>query len=125
MVYQTIVELLLAHKHVIPTAHLADANILALEGELSPEQTYLRDCHWVKECDALVAEASTPSHGVGYEIALALFFRKPVLCCYQKGVRVSKMLTGNTSPGFSRLAYGSDKELCSGLISFLESIKST
>ena len=124
-IYQTITELLLAHGHVVPTAHLADSNILELEAILSPEQTYLRDCQWVKDCNALVAEASTPSHGVGYEIALALFYRKPVLCCYQRGVRVSKMLTGNTSPGFSQLVYSTDEKLHQGLLAFLEKLKVT
>ena len=46
-----------------------------------------------------VAEVSTPSHGVGYEIAYALGRGKPVLCCYRRGTRVSKMITGNDSPG--------------------------
>jgi nucleoside 2-deoxyribosyltransferase len=122
-IYKTITNLLLASGHIVPTAHLADANIFVLEGVLSPEQTYLRDCQWVEECDALVAEASTPSHGVGYEIALALSLGKPVLCCYQKGVRVSKMLSGNTANGYTRLEYATEEELRVGLNTFLESLK--
>jgi len=121
-IYQDITELLQACGHVVLTAHLADINILEMEGGLSPEQTYLRDCNWVEECDALVAEVSTPSHGVGYEIALALSLGKPVLCCYRKGVRVSKMLTGNTSHGYAQLVYATDEELRKGLIIFLESL---
>ena len=79
----------------------------------------------MEECDAVVAEASTPSHGVGYEIALALSLGKPVLCCYQKGVRVSKMLTGNTANGYTRLEYASGDELQVGLNTFLDSLKIT
>jgi len=122
-IYITITNLLLTSGHTVPTAHLADANIDELEGVLSPEQTYQRDCRWVAECDAVVAEASTPSHGVGYEIALALSLGKPVLCCYQKGARVSKMLTGNTTNGYTRLEYASGEELRAGLNTFLESLK--
>lgn len=122
-IYQTITNLLLLSGHIVPTAHLADSNIYELEDILSPEQTFERDCQWVKECDVLVAEASTPSHGVGFEIALALSLGKPVLCCYQKGVRVSKMLTGNTANGYTRLEYATEAELQVGLKTFLESLR--
>lgn len=70
--YKTITDFLLSAGHTVPTAHLADADILEAEQAISPEQVFLRDCRWVFECDALVAEVSTPSHGVGYEVALAL-----------------------------------------------------
>jgi nucleoside 2-deoxyribosyltransferase len=120
-VYQLITELLLAFGHEVPTAHLADENVSELEEGLSPELVYQRDTHWVEACDVLVAEVSTPSHGVGYEIALALSLNKPVLCCYRKGTRVSKILTGNTAPGFFQFAYSTDDELRQGWRNFLES----
>ncbi|MBE3143862.1 MAG: hypothetical protein IMZ61_08060, partial [Planctomycetes bacterium] len=63
------------------------------------------DSTWVKECDVLIAEVSTPSHGVGYEIALALISGKPVLCLYRIGCKVSKMIVGNTSPGLKVVQY--------------------
>jgi nucleoside 2-deoxyribosyltransferase len=106
----------------VPTAHLADASMSDTDWSISPEQIFQRDCRWVSECDALVAEASTPSHGVGYEVALALSLRKPVLCCFRKGMRVSKMLTGNVSPGFHLLAYSTEEELRDGLLTFLNLI---
>jgi hypothetical protein len=59
---------------------------------------------------------------VGYEIALALALNKPVFCCYRKGIRVSKMLTGNTSAGYKQLAYSSDQEILQGLVAFLKTI---
>ena len=65
------------------------------EGRLSPEEVYVRDTSWIEACDALIAEVSTPSHGVGYEIGYALSKGKPVLCCYRQGGRVSKMISGN------------------------------
>jgi nucleoside 2-deoxyribosyltransferase len=95
-----------------------------LEQSIPPQKVFLRDCQWVKECDALVAEVSTPSHGVGYEIALALSMEKPVLCCYRKGKRVSKMLTGNTLPGFCLLSYETMDELRVGLKDHLHSLDS-
>jgi len=47
-----------------------------------------------------VAEVSTPSHGVGYEIAYAVMQNKPVLCLAREGVKVSKMITGNDRARF-------------------------
>ena len=121
-VYKTITSFLLSSGHIVPTAHLADANLMELEQATLPEQIFQRDSRWVAECDALVAEVSTPSHGVGYEIALALALKKPVFCCYRKDVRVSKMLTGNTSPGYQQLAYTTNEEILQGLVVFLNAI---
>jgi nucleoside 2-deoxyribosyltransferase len=97
-VYQAITAALLADGHEVPTAHLADSGVKALEAVVSPRQVYERDMAWIRASDALVAEVSTPSHGVGYEVAFALSLGKPVLCVYQEGQPVSKMLTGNTNP---------------------------
>jgi 2'-deoxynucleoside 5'-phosphate N-hydrolase len=121
-VYKAITDFLLSSGHQVPTAHLSDADIMDAEQAIVPEQVFQRDCRWVSECDALVAEASTPSHGVGYEIALALTLNKPVFCFYRKGIRVSKMLTGNTSPGYQQLAYSSNEEIFKALADFLDVI---
>jgi nucleoside 2-deoxyribosyltransferase len=97
-IYQSITRALLEDGHEVPTAHLADSGVTALEMIVSPRQVYERDMAWIQACDALIAEVSTPSHGVGYEIAFALNLGKPVLCCYQEGQPVSKMITGNNHP---------------------------
>jgi len=94
-VYQAITRALLEDRHEVPTAHLADSGVKALEMIVNPRQVYERDVAWIRACDALIAEVSTPSHGVGYEVAFALSLGKPVLCCYQEGQPVSKMITGN------------------------------
>jgi 2'-deoxynucleoside 5'-phosphate N-hydrolase len=95
-VYQTIVAALEAEGHVIPTSHLASSEVVGLEKIVSPQDVYLRDIQWIDQADMVIAEVSTPSHGVGYEVAYALNIGKPVLCLYQQGRAVSKMLTGNT-----------------------------
>ena len=97
-VYQAIIAALSEDGHEVPTAHLADSGVKAIEAVVNPRQVFERDVNWIESCDALVAEVSTPSHGVGYEIAFALSLGKPVLCVYQEGQAVSKMLTGNTHP---------------------------
>jgi nucleoside 2-deoxyribosyltransferase len=93
---------------------------MALESQVSPEEVYRRDVAWMDGCDCLVAEVSTPSHGVGYEIAYTIGLGKPVLCCYQRGRRVSKMITGNSSPSLRLLCYDTPEELLSGVKAFLK-----
>jgi hypothetical protein len=104
-IYKTIVDHLIKNGHVIPTAHLSSPDVMSLEQVVDPLDIFLRDVAWVKGCDALIAEVSTPSHGVGYEIALALENLKPVLCLYQHGRRVSKMITGNNMSGMTVHSY--------------------
>jgi hypothetical protein len=118
-IYGAIVEHLLARGHDVPTAHLADPDVMDLERIVDPADIYARDTAWITACDALIAEVSTPSHGVGYEIAYALGLGRPVLCCYRRGARVSKMITGNNSPGLELLEYGAPDEALAAIDDFL------
>lgn len=118
-VYAAIVDHLLAEGHEVPTAALAHPSVMSEEQVIHPVTVYERDVAWVQGCDALIAEVSTPSHGVGYEIALALTLGKPVLCCYQQGRRVSKMLTGNTLPNIQVSAYNQVEEVLTLVTNFL------
>lgn len=122
-IYQHIVEHLTAKGHQVPTAHLSRVDILDEEKVIDPREVYNRDVKWVEDCDALVAEISTPSHGVGYEIALALFLGKPVFCCYREGVKVSKMLTGNTHTSLKVYGYANEEDLLAAVDGFLTGIK--
>jgi len=108
-VYAAIVDDLVTHGHHVLTAHLARPEVMALEQVVSPREVYERDVQWVKEAEVLIAEVSTPSHGVGYEIALALTLGKPVLCLYRQNVRVSKMITGNTEPTLTVESYEDER----------------
>ena len=104
-IYAAIVDHLEALGHHVLTAHLARPEVMAEETVVDPCQVYARDIAWILEAEAVVAEVSTPSHGVGYEIAYALAAGRPVLCLYRDGATVSKMLTGNTEPGLRVAAY--------------------
>ena len=118
--YQTIVAALEGSGHSIPTSHLAQAEAMEAERALSPQDVYERDVNWIRECDALIAEVSVPSHGVGYEIAYALQVRKPVLCIYQEGRRVSKMITGNSDDLLKISIYQTVEEAIFKAQSFLD-----
>ena len=118
-IYKDLTLALLASGHIIPTAHLAESNVMAVESEISPREVYDRDMDWIRGCDVLIAEVSVPSHGVGYEIGFALGERKPVLCLYQEGRKVSKMITGNSHPNLEIKSYRSIEDASSLAHEFL------
>ncbi len=122
-IYAALVEALLEDGHEVPTAHLSSPGVMEAEAIASPQEVYERDVAWVKACDVVVAEVSTPSHGVGYEIALAICSGKPVLCCYQEGRRVSKMVTGNSNPGLQVFSYRTPEELVKRVRACLEKVE--
>ncbi len=119
-IYRAITTALLADGHEVPTAHLADSSVTTLEGQVAPVDVYERDTGWIRTCQALVAEVSTPSHGVGYEVAYALSLGKPVLCLYQRGQPVSKMLTGNTHKNITVWSYLDAEGAIAAVRSFLK-----
>lgn len=112
-VYQELTRSLLADGHEVPTAHLAESNVIALEKVIDPLQVYDRDVTWIRACDTLIAEVSVPSHGVGYEIGFALEAGKQVLCLARAGVAVSKMITGNPHPALQVKYY---RETAEGIL---------
>lgn len=104
-VYQVITKALLKDCHDVPTAHLAESGVIALEAVIDPLEVYSRDVTWIRNSDVLIAEVSVPSHGVGYEIGLALGLGKPVLALYQQGRKVSKMISGNPDRNLKVIPY--------------------
>ena len=120
--YQEIVAALVKDGHEIPTSHLVRSEVMEKERLLTPQDVYERDVNWIKNCDALIAEVGTPSHGVGYEIGFALNIGKPVLCISQKDRKVSKMISGNPDPRLSVQAYENVEEAISQARLFLDSL---
>ena len=110
-VYQHIVTRLKSLGHSVPSEHVANPRVMQEEGSLPPGVVYERDVAWIRDSDAMVAEISTPSLGVGYEVACALQHEKPVLCLYREGLAVSKMITGNTSAALSIATYRDTTQL--------------
>ena len=121
-IYALLVKHLLEGQHEVPTAHLAYPEVMSVERTVDPNEVFQRDIEWLKDCDSVVAEVSTPSHGVGYEIAYALSLEKPVLCLYAQDAAVSKLITGNNSPGIVVSSYRDHKQALEILDNFLESV---
>lgn len=122
-VYGAIVEHLISRGHDVPTAHLAYPDVMELERVVDPAEVYRRDMTWIESCDALIAEVSTPSHGVGYEIAYALSLGKPVLCCHRAEATVSKMITGNDAEGLLVRAYADVNQALAAVEAFLDDLQ--
>ncbi len=119
-VYQQFVAALLAAGHEVPTQRLASPEAMADEASLGPQEIYRRDTAWIDGCDLLLAEVSTPSHGVGYEIAYALGQGKRAICMHRAGVKVSKMITGNPDTNLTIFAYATPDEAMLWLAKTLE-----
>ncbi len=83
-IYQQLIKKL-SERFTVLTEHIGYKD-LTLSGEVvfKDEYIYKRDCNWIKECDFVVAEVSTPSLGVGYEVGLAESLNKKVYCLYRK-----------------------------------------
>ena len=79
------------------TEIFSNNDIFELDAKLNDQDILHRDLKWLNESDIIVAEVSTPSLGVGFEIATALNKGKKVLCLFknQKGRKLSAMIAGN------------------------------
>jgi 2'-deoxynucleoside 5'-phosphate N-hydrolase len=110
IIYQALVAAMQEFGHQVPTALLASPDVMPLEGMETPGDVYARDVAWIEECDLLVAEVSTPSHGVGYEVGYALSLGKRVLCLYQTDCKVSKMILGNPHAHLTVRSYKTSQE---------------
>jgi len=64
---------------------------------LSAEQVAKRDFDSLEASDVLVAEISTPSHGVGMEIEFAIMKGKKVICLKRPDSRLSGLIAGTKS----------------------------
>lgn len=120
---EKIVAHLLRRGHIVPTEHLVRSDALEPADDIDPEAVYRRDIAWIDDCDALIAEVSMPSHGVGYEIAYALGQKKRVFCCSRRGLSLSKMITGNDSPSLVVRTYEKVDEVLELMDMFLSELE--
>jgi nucleoside 2-deoxyribosyltransferase len=81
--------------HEVLSWHVADPELEKTESLLSEEEIYIRDMDFLEKSECLIAEVSTPSIGVGYEICSALQREIPVLCMHVPEANVSAMLLGD------------------------------
>ena len=95
--YRQIILQLKEHGLVL-TEHIGDERLDARgEPGLSEAEIHDRDLAWLRQADCLVAEVTTPSLGVGYEIGKATEWGKSVLCLFrtESGSMLSPMTAGS------------------------------
>jgi hypothetical protein len=79
------------------TEHVGDLNLAAKEKGVKDRAIYEQDTAWLRESDLVIAECTCPSLGVGYELAYAERFDKPVYIFYRKSeTQLSAMLSGDS-----------------------------
>ena len=95
------------------TEHVGAPELSETESE-GDEAIYEQDMAWLRECDLVIAECTTPSLGVGYELAFAEKLGKPCHVFYdRRRTQLSAMLTGDRY--FRIHPYSDEEELFSGL----------
>lgn len=92
----------------------------------SPGKTsdiYAKDISWVRQANAIIAEVTNPSLGVGYEIAKAEEWGKPVLALFREedDRRLSAMIDG--SPHLKVARYKTIDEAKLAIDTFVDSLK--
>ena len=102
------------------TSHVADPQLDASGDEgISEAAIFSRDMAWLDSADLVIAEATTPSLGVGYEIAAAEARGKRILVLFRTrgGRHLSAMLAGN--PGLTVRHYESLAEATAHIAAFI------
>ncbi len=116
---------LIAHlkeSHTVLTEHVgAPSAFPTVEKGMTDHDIWAQDMAWLRESDAVIAECSTPSLGMGYELAMAQQLGKPVYIFFD--VRrgwLSAMLTGD--PYYRIHPYESEEALFHAVDAALETI---
>ncbi|MBI9049432.1 MAG: nucleoside 2-deoxyribosyltransferase [Anaerolineaceae bacterium] len=88
------------------------SDINLVEKACTAQEIFQRDTRWINECHMIIAEVSTPSHGVGFEIDYGLSIGKPVYCFHCSDKVISKMFIGNPTEYLNITHYDNGEELC-------------
>jgi hypothetical protein len=103
--------------HVVFTTHLLGDDVDDAESLLTEDQVFRRDLEWLAACDALVAEASGSSYGVGFEVGYVLgraaTSGQRVVLVYDLSRRhaISRLITGNCDAVCTTFGYASLDDL--------------
>jgi len=81
-----------------------------MEAGQADEEIYAQDMQWLEQADLVVAEVTTPSLGVGYEIGQAVSMHKKVVCLYRDKERPNLSAMINGCPDVEVFAYSTLEE---------------
>jgi nucleoside 2-deoxyribosyltransferase len=114
---RTVADRLHALGHEVLTSHLLEDSVEQTEAALPEREVFERDRRWLDDCDALVAEASGSSYGVGFEVgyvtgrAAATGQRVFVLYDEARRGQVSRLVSGYGDEHGAALAYASIEQV--------------
>lgn len=88
-------------------------------------EIYSRDVAWLSESDIVIAECTSASLGVGYELAYAEMLKKPVLVLYNNNSpkRLSGMIAGHNY--FEVVLYNDTNEAKQAIEAFINKHKNS
>ena len=111
-------------KAEVLTEHVGDSCLEQIgEQDFSDKEIYQRDLEWLESADAVIAEVTNPSLGVGYELGIAEKLGKPILCLFDDADDnrdLSAMISGNQK--IATFRYTSLDKVKKEIISFIHSV---
>ena len=110
--YQRIIDHIKARGNTVLTEHIASPEVFGLERNQTDNDIWNQDMSWLEQSDLVIAECSTPSLGVGYELAVAKHLGKKTYVYARKkelSSSLSAMIAGD--PYYRVLIYSSESEL--------------
>lgn len=101
--YQAIVDAIKENKATVLSELFADSAAdgnkgISAKTNMTKNDVWEWDLNWVREADLIIAEVTQPSLGVGYEIAKAEEWKKPILTLFYEpsSRRLSSMIEGSS-----------------------------
>lgn len=114
--YQDLIRFMKEKGFRVLTEHIASPEVFGLEVKKTDHEIWLEDMSWLNESDFVIAECSTPSLGVGYELAVAKHLKKPTFVFARRTERehsLSAMIAGD--PYYNVRMYSDDAEILAEL----------
>lgn len=122
-VYENLVRMIKKYAEVL-TEIFADKTLSAQGMQEPAGDIWSNDIRWIGQADAIIAEVTNPSLGVGYEIAKAEKMGKPILCLFRPEgeKKLSAMIQG--SPSATVVEYRKLQTAEHALATFIGNLKS-
>jgi nucleoside 2-deoxyribosyltransferase len=121
--YAELIELLAEYGTVL-TEHVGNEAVQEAESQagMTDSDIHEQDLRWLRQADAIVAEVTTPSLGVGYELGRAVELGTPIRCLYRPtgDNDLSAMIRGSNE--IPVIEYESPADVETDLVAFLESL---
>ena len=119
--YCQLIDYLKSKGHEVLTEHIGDSNLTgAGEKGMTDSEIFTRDLKLLARSHVTIAEVTTPSTGVGYEIGFSLNLEHRVLCLYQHQPdrKLSAMIAGN--PRLTVKEYNTVEQACAHMDDFIQ-----